>query len=190
MIRLSRAVPLAVLLAGTSLTACSRKRASEAPAPAPDTTASLPVEQPRQEAPAPVNNDDSAARERQARLEEMRRTLSTPIYFDFDQSELSQSARSTLDAKISVLNSNPGVKIRVAGNADERGSDEYNMALGQRRAATAKRYLSQRGIDEARIETASFGEERPAMRGKGETTWSQNRRDEFDVTAGEVAVRE
>ena len=189
MIRLSRAVPLAVLLVGTSLTACSRKRASEAPAPAPDTTASLPVEQPRQEAPAPVSNDDSAARDRQARLEEMRRTLSAPIYFDFDQSDLSEAARSTLDAKIAVLNSNPGVKIRIAGNADERGSDEYNMALGQRRAAAARRYLSQRGIDEARLETVSYGEERPAVRGEGESAWSQNRRDEFEVTAGELAVR-
>ena len=189
MIRLSRAVPLAVLLAGTSLTACSHKRASEAPAPAPDTTASREMEQPRPETPAPVN-DDSAARERQARLEEMRRTLSAPIYFDFDQSELSQSARATLDAKIAILNSNPGVRIRVAGNADERGSDEYNMALGQRRAAAARRYLSQRGIDEARLETVSYGEERPAARGAGESAWSQNRRDEFEVTAGELAVRD
>ena len=189
MIRLSRAVPLAVLLVGTSFTACSRKRAPEAPAPMPD--AEIPsMEQPSQEAPAPVNTDDSAARERQARLEEMRRTLSAPIYFDFDRSELTQSARSTLDAKIAVLNSNPGVKVRVAGNADERGSDEYNMALGQRRAAAAKRYLSQHGIDEARIEAVSYGEERPAMRGKGESAWSQNRRDEFEVAAGELAVRE
>ena len=83
-----------------------------------------------------------------------------------------------------MLNANPGLRLRIAGHTDERGSDEYNLALGQRRAAAAKRYLTQHGIAENRIEIISFGEERPAQQGSDESAWSQNRRDEFEIAAG------
>jgi peptidoglycan-associated lipoprotein len=83
-----------------------------------------------------------------------------------------------------VLNANPDTRIRIAGNTDERGSDEYNLALGQRRAAQAKRYLTQRGIADSRIDIISYGEERPAADGHDESAWSQNRRDEFEITSG------
>ncbi|MBC7789597.1 MAG: OmpA family protein [Anaerolineae bacterium] len=126
---------------------------------------------------------ESAARDA-ARLEEVRSTLTAPVYFDYDSDGLSDETRVALDAKIPVLNANPSVRLRIAGHADERGSDEHNLALGQRRAAAAKRYLSQRGIADSRIEIISFGEERPAMEGSDESAWSQNRRDEFEITAG------
>ncbi len=125
----------------------------------------------------------SAAREA-ARLAEVRSTLIAPVYFDYDSDGLSEETRAALDAKIPVLNANPSVRLRIAGHADERGSDEHNLALGQRRAAAAKRYLTQRGIADSRIEIISFGEERPAMEGSDESAWSQNRRDEFEITAG------
>jgi len=76
------------------------------------------------------------------------------------------------------------VAIRISGHADERGSSEYNLALGQRRAAAAKRYLVERGVAESRVETTSFGEERPACTSADESCYAQNRRDEFEITAG------
>ncbi|MGI9076203.1 MAG: peptidoglycan-associated lipoprotein Pal [Gemmatimonadaceae bacterium] len=126
---------------------------------------------------------ESAGREA-ARLAEVRSTLTAPVYFDYDSDGLSDETRTVLDAKIPVLNANPSVQLRISGHADERGSDEHNLALGQRRAAAAKRYLTQRGVADSRIEIISFGEERPAMEGSDESAWSQNRRDEFEITAG------
>jgi len=82
------------------------------------------------------------------------------------------------------MQANPNLKLRVSGHADERGSDEYNLALGNRRAAAAKRYLENKGIDGSRIEVVSYGEERPLNPGTDETAYAQNRRDEFEVTAG------
>ena len=92
--------------------------------------------------------------------------------------------QSTLDRKAAVLAANPNVRLRIAGHADDRGSDEYNLALGNRRAAAAKRYLENKGIDASRIEVVSYGEERPLNPGTDEAAYAQNRRDEFEVTAG------
>ena len=136
----------------------------------------------------------NAAREeslRRARegMETVRSALTAPIYFDYDSDALGESARSALDQKLGILQSNSGVRLRIAGHADERGSDEYNLALGQRRAAAAKRYLTQRGIPEGQIEIISYGEERPAATSGDESAWAQNRRDEFEITAGGDALR-
>jgi peptidoglycan-associated lipoprotein len=116
--------------------------------------------------------------------EMLRGTVTTPISFDFDRSDLRDDARAALDAKIPILLASANVTVRVSGHADERGSSEYNLALGQRRAATAKRYLVERGVAEGRIETTSFGEERPICTESNEGCWSQNRRDEFEITGG------
>src|SRR5687767_2908359 len=132
--------------------------------------------------------EDALRREREA-MEGVRSALTAPIYFDYDSDALGESARSTLDQKLSILQSNSGVRLRIAGHADERGSDEYNLALGQRRAAAAKRYLTQRGIPEARIEIISYGEERPSATGGDESAYAQNRRDEFEITSGGDALR-
>lgn len=126
-----------------------------------------------------------AAEEAARRDSEMLRGVVTmPINFDFDKSDLRDDARANLDSKIPILLANANLTVRVAGHADERGSSEYNLALGQRRAAAAKRYLVERGIAESRIETTSFGEERPVCTESNEGCWSQNRRDEFEITAG------
>jgi len=111
------------------------------------------------------------------------------IFFDYDRAELSVESRETLEAKLPILRANPGMRIRISGHTDERGSDEYNLALGQRRAAAAKRYLVSQGIDEARIDVVSFGEERPMVEGSDESAWSQNRRDEFEIVVGGDAIR-
>ena len=106
------------------------------------------------------------------------------IYFDYDASDIRGDARSALDAKLPILRANSGVQIRISGHADERGSDQYNDALGQRRAASTKRYLTDNGIDAARITIVSYGEQRPAANGTDENAWSRNRRAEFEITAG------
>ena len=132
--------------------------------------------------------EDSLRRAREA-LEGVRSALTAPIYFDYDSDAIGEAGRSALDQKLAILQANSGVRLRIAGHADERGSDEYNLALGQRRAAAAKRYLTQRGIPEAQIEIVSFGEERPVASGSDESAWAQNRRDEFEVIAGGDALR-
>ena len=107
--------------------------------------------------------------------------ITAPIYFDFDKDDIRPDAAATLDRKIPWLNANPGMRIRIEGNADERGSDEYNLALGQRRAAAAKRYLVERGIDAARFDLVSYGEERPVCTDHNEDCWQRNRRDDFVI---------
>jgi peptidoglycan-associated lipoprotein len=107
--------------------------------------------------------------------------ITAPIYFDFDKSDIRTDAAATLDRKIPWLQSNPGMRIRIEGNADERGSDEYNLALGQRRAAAAKRYLVERGIDAGRFDLVSYGEERPVCTEHDESCWQRNRRDDFVI---------
>ena len=132
---------------------------------------------------AALDRANSAA-ERERALAAAKATLAAPVYFEYDSDELSADARATLDAKLPILRQNAPLRLRVAGHTDERGSDEYNLALGQRRAAAVKRYLTDQGIDGARIEIVSFGEERPAVAGSTEEAWRMNRRAEFEITAG------
>lgn len=133
--------------------------------------------------------EEEARRAEAARMTALRNTLSEAIYFDYDSDALSMEAQARLDAKLAILNANSGLTLRVAGHADERGSDEYNLALGQRRAAAAKRYLTDRGIADDRISIISYGEERPAVQGADESAYSQNRRDEFEITGGGDMLR-
>ena len=116
--------------------------------------------------------------------EEVRTTLAAMIHFDLDKSNIRSDDMGVLDQKVAILQANPELKIRIGGHCDERGSDEYNLALGNRRAQSAKQYLVSHGIDASRIETQSWGEERPLVDGHDENAWSQNRRDEFEVTSG------
>ena len=116
--------------------------------------------------------------------EEVRSTLAAMIHFDLDKSNIRSDDMGALDQKVAILQANPELKIRIGGHCDERGSDEYNLALGNRRAQSAKQYLVSHGIDAGRIETQSWGEERPLVNGHDENAWSQNRRDEFEPISG------
>jgi peptidoglycan-associated lipoprotein len=131
----------------------------------------------------------AAARDAASTAAMLRTTLLAMVHFDYDQSELRADDRAILDAKVPILQANSGVTLRVSGHTDERGSDEYNLALGQRRAAAVKAYLMQHGIAESRIETISYGEERPIAQGSDESAFSQNRRAEFEITAGGQTLR-
>ncbi len=101
------------------------------------------------------------------------------IYFDYDKSELSPEAQATLKKIVGVLESNPSYSLDISGHCDERGTIEYNLALGERRARVAKKYLITLGIAGDRISTISYGEERPVDPKSSDSAWAQNRRDEF-----------
>lgn len=103
------------------------------------------------------------------------------IYFDFDSPTLTDASRRTLTENAELLARNSQLKVRVDGHCDERGSDDYNLALGQKRADAAVRYLTTLGIGAERLSSLSYGKEKPAVAGHDEAAWSKNRRDEFVV---------
>ena len=144
---------------------------------------------------------DEAERRRQQQLadslaaigrtgEAVRTLLATMIHFDYDKANIRSDDAGVLDQKVSILQANPNLRIRIAGHCDERGSDEYNLALGNRRATSSKQYLVSHGIEAGRIETVSYGEERPLAPGHDEASWAQNRRDEFEIIAGGDQLRQ
>ncbi len=188
---LTRLAPIGALAVLTvSLDACRRQQIET---PGPRTTTSVDTsfregamrdsiacaERIRQQA-----FEDSVRAARARDTDALRNTLREVIHFEFDEADLRGDARSRLDAKLPILTANPGVTLRISGHADERGSDEYNLALGQRRAAAAKRYLTERGVADGRIETVSYGEEQPVASGGDESAFAANRRAEFEVTSG------
>ncbi len=101
------------------------------------------------------------------------------LHFAFDEAHLTPESRTRLQKIAGALGRYPDVKVRIDGNCDERGTVEYNLALGNRRAAVAREYLSNLGIDPARISIISYGKERPLAEGHSEQAWAQNRRDDF-----------
>ena len=111
------------------------------------------------------------------------RSLSAPsdrsVYYEFDKSEVRPDARGLIEANARYLREHPNVSVRVEGNADERGSAEYNLALGQRRAEAVSRTLKVLGVSESRIEAVSFGKEKPKNAGHDESSWSENRRSDI-----------
>lgn len=137
--------------------------------------------------------EERLARERaeaiRAETAAARAILEEMIHFDYDRSAIRTEAENALMRKVAVLRANPEVRVRIAGHADERGSIEYNRALGQRRAEAAKDFMVGFGIADGRIETVSFGEDRPLVNASNENAWAQNRRDEFTIVAGGNEMR-
>lgn len=135
-----------------------------APAPAPP--------------PPPPPVEDTAAKEFEMAKSEF---LSENIYFAFDKSNLDDMAQATLKKKAEFLKTYPDVYTTIEGNCDERGTAEYNLALGERRAESAKSFLVDLGVEAYRISTVSYGEERPVCTEHNEECWSKNRRDNFVI---------
>ncbi len=104
------------------------------------------------------------------------------VFFDFDKFNLKPDARKTLEKQAAWLKANPSVRVTVEGHCDERGTREYNLALGERRANAAKDYLVSLGINPSRLKTISYGKERPVAMGSNEAAWAQNRRSVTVVT--------
>ncbi|MEP6730419.1 MAG: peptidoglycan-associated lipoprotein Pal [bacterium] len=144
----------------------------------------------RQDSIDAANRRAAAERDAAAKaLADARSMLNAPIYFDYDKSEIRDDAKQALDSKLALLRANPTMKIRIEGNTDARGSNEYNVALGLRRANAARRYLVSQGIDNARFEVVSYGEERPVDQGTTDDAYAKNRRDDFVITVGGDAIQ-
>lgn len=159
------------------------------------------IRQAREEAAREAAARERAARERAQReaaeAEEaarqannmVRSVFASMIHFDYDRSDIKDEFVSGLEMKVMIMNANPRMRISINGHADERGSDEYNIALGNRRALAAKAFLVDRGIAANRIDTSTLGESQPLVNESNESAWQQNRRAEFVIIGTGNLVR-
>jgi len=152
-------------VASLALSACSKKTA-----PPPSMNTTTPTTQTGSTDPGSTTDTGS---------QEIRQSELQDIFFDFDQSSLRADARRVLDANAEVLKASPGGVVTLEGHCDERGTVEYNLALGERRAREAKNYLVNLGVPDSQLRTISYGEERPFNPGHDEAAWAQNRRVHF-----------
>lgn len=127
---------------------------------------------------------EAAARAAEAARAALVEEVSKSIHFGYDQYGVEAGDEANLTRKAAIMRANSALRIRVVGHADERGSDEYNLALGMRRATAAKDFLVRQGIDASRIDVASLGEEVPMDPASTEAAWTANRRSEFEIIAG------
>lgn len=177
---------VAICCFAMSLTGCAKKDLvkGEGEVPAAATSAQPPTAKPEvkdekiqesavKEAPA-VSAEDTQSAAQSISLES--------IYFDFDSYVLTTNSRETLAKNAELLKKNNSANIQIAGHCDERGSDEYNLALGEKRAKAAMNYLTTLGIKGSRLSTISYGKEKPVDPGHDEAAWAKNRRDEFIAT--------
>jgi peptidoglycan-associated lipoprotein len=180
----------AVVCAGA--VACGKKtppvaRPAPPPTPAPSTSAPArppappePVNEPTVVPPEPVREDPISA----ASIDEINKNSPLkPAFFDYDSAELTPEAQHTLDENAATLKKYPTWAVTIEGHTDERGTAEYNLALGERRALAAKTYLVSLGIPADRLRTVSYGKEFPFDPGHDEAAWSKNRRAHFVVTS-------
>ena len=121
----------------------------------------------------------------EAALAEARATLAERIHFDLDMAEIRPDAERVLRAKLGILRASSSVRLRIEGHCDDRGSNEYNDALGNRRAQAVVDFFTNFGLDASRFAIVSFGEDRPLVTRSDEDAWAQNRRAEFIITAGQ-----
>jgi len=166
-----------VLLSLFALWGCPKKSQVTASPETPKGTASVAE-------PATGEPKDEQAAKQRAKEEDMERAATAaaglqPIYFDFDRSAVRDDARAVMTANAQWLKANPNAKVRIEGNSDERGTREYNQALGQRRATSAKKYLVDMGISAKRISLISYGKEKLVCGESSEGCWQKNRRDDF-----------
>lgn len=162
MAKITTSLVLAVALVATA--GCTKKRPPELP-PTPSET------------PGPVIGGDNDQYGSSTLNEQFKRAVaSDTIHFALDEYDIDPEARRILDSQAQWLAANPNTRITIEGHCDERGTREYNLGLGDRRANAAKNYLAARGISPSRITTISYGKERPIALGSDEASWAQNRR--------------
>jgi peptidoglycan-associated lipoprotein len=149
---------------------CAHNAAMTTPAPTDKTVSNAPPEQPK---PGPSKSDELA-------LEDLQKMLAGDVlHFDFDRADLKPESRERLQRISEILAKHPGLTIRIEGNCDERGGEEFNLQLGQQRAAVAKKYLVNLGVGANRVDTISYGKDRPANPDHNEQAWAENRRDDI-----------
>jgi len=189
-----RRVMLATVLVALPLAACT-KREPPPVNPTPTTTRvdtagegarrAAELERARQDSIARARAAEEAARNSTAEATNRARAiLEERVQFDYDDANLRADAQEALGRKVPILRANPGLRIMIEGHADERGSLEYNLALGMRRANAVRDYLTGFGIAASQFETNSMGEDRPLDSSSNESAWARNRRAEFMIVAG------
>ena len=167
MMKFSTSLKLAAVSATLLLAACSSK-----PAPAPDTGPSGPV------------TSGSTSNVVPGSAEDLRVNVGDTVHFAYDSYDVEESDKSLLQRQASWLAQYPSVRVTIEGHADERGTREYNLALGARRANAVKEYLVSIGVSSARVDTISYGKERPICSSSDEGCWAQNRRGVTTVVSG------
>ncbi len=167
---------IAVTAASSSIAACSHQ---QRPPAMPTTSAPVAEDVPPPPQPAPSARIESTTEEATPAPPEI---APASVYFRFDSADLTDETRAALQKIFDEVQQRPDVTLRIEGNCDERGTTEYNLALGQRRADAAKGYLSNLGLDASRIATLSYGNERPRALGHDEAAWRENRRDDVLMT--------
>ena len=157
---------------------CAKKEVAAAPEPEAEPA----PEQPKEEPPAEPSAEEQKAVEMERALAAAKFDFeNNAIYFEFDSAALLPSSQQNLTNKADLLLANPNIAATIAGHCDDRGTDAYNMALGQRRADAAKAFLVNLGVNANQIDTISYGEEQPAVMGQNEEAWTKNRRAEFSL---------
>jgi peptidoglycan-associated lipoprotein len=146
------------------------------------------AEEARRRAEAEEAARRAAEAERARAVAAARATLEEMVFFDYDRSEIRDDAAAVLRRKVAILRASPQVRIRIEGHCDERGSTEYNLALGNRRAESIRQFLAGFGLSADRFEIVSFGEGRPLAQGSNEAAWARNRRGQFVITGGANAI--
>jgi peptidoglycan-associated lipoprotein len=177
--RLTMTITLAVILALAPACAGKKKTPAPEPAPAPAPTETAPAPAPP---PAPAPKPATPARLTAADIDDIQRNVLVSVHFDFDKYNLMPETMTTLERHAKWLKEHTTVKLVVEGHCDERGTVDYNLALGERRAQTVKQYLVSLGVASGRLSTISYGKEKPADPRSNETAWAKNRRAEFVIT--------
>ena len=172
MIRFSSSVKFACLSAVLVLGACTHKQEAVTTAPPPAAAAPAP-------APAPVTSSIIPGS-----AEDLRVNVGDTVHFALDQYNVEETDKALLGRQAAWLQRYPAVRVTIEGHADERGTREYNLALGARRANAVKEYLVSQGVSTGRVETVSYGKERPICTTSDESCWAQNRRGVTIVTGG------
>ena len=168
---------------------CKKKPEETIPEPGDDQAAEQTAPTDAYKEPPPVEVTEGFEQEKPTVEDEVEPTVAQwnemgvlgTVYFSFDKADLSDAARRTLRANADWLKTHANYSVAIEGHCDERGTIEYNLALGQRRAQAVKDYLGSLGVNAIRVRTVSYGEERPLDPGHGETSWAKNRRGEFVI---------
>jgi len=165
---MSRRLLVAIIASITVTAGCKKKPPAEAPVyEAPAAPTPKPAEVPKEVATMVTNF--------------------SKVYFDFDRAGIDGSSKSALDENARIMAEHSDLKLEIQGHADERGTTDYNLALGQRRANTVLKYMASKGVARSRMKVVSYGEERPVDAGHFESAWSKNRRAEFVITWGDTS---
>lgn len=181
-----RLLVVSVVLAGLTLAAC-RRDSPPPPAPVEEAEEAGPDLDSLRAWEDSVRAAEEAARlaaERERAMADARAILEQRVHFDYDESAIRPDTEQVLRQKLPILNNSPDVRLRLEGHTDERGSVEYNQALGSRRAQAVLEWFTQNGVPANRFETTSFGEEQPLVAQSTESAWAQNRRVEFMIISG------